>query len=125
MLFCIATSTVMDVILFHNPACPISCKVRELLQQEGFKPVILDYLKAPPNADDLRVVLKLLKAGPRRIMKAKEPIYQRLGLGDPTLSEGQLIRAMVAHPELIDGPLVVTEDDAVLARPPEKVFNVL
>ena len=115
----------MDVVLFHNPACPISCKVRELLQAEGHHPVIFDYLKSPPKAEDLRVVLKLLKVGPRRIIKAKEPIYQRLGLSDPTLSEGQLIRAMVAHPELIDGPLVVTEDDAVLARPPEKVFNIL
>ena len=115
----------MDVVLFHNPACPISCKVRDLLQAEGHEPVIFDYLKTPPKVDDLRVVLKLLKASARRIIKAKEPIYQRLGLSDPTLSEGVLIRAMATHPELIDGPLVVTEDDAVLARPPEKVFNIL
>ena len=115
----------MDVVLFHNPACPVSCKVRDLLKEEGIEPVILDYLKTPPKAEELRVVLKLLKAGARRILKAKEPAYQRLGLGDPTLSEGHLIRAMVANPQLIDGPLVVTEDAAVLARPPEKVFNIL
>ena len=56
----------MDVVLFHNPACPISCKVREMLQDEGLEPVILDYLKTPPKADELRVVLKLLKANARR-----------------------------------------------------------
>ena len=115
----------MDVVLFHNPACPISCKVREMLQAEGITPVILDYMKTPPSADDLRVVLKLLKAGARRIIKAKEPIYQRLALSDPTLTEGYLLRAMAAHPELIDGPLVVTEDDAVIARPPEKIYNII
>ena len=115
----------MDVVLFHNPACPVSCRVRELLHAEGIEPVIFDYLKTPPKAGELRAVLKLMKVGPRRIIKAKEPIYQRLGLNDPTLSENHLIRAMVAHPQLIDGPLVVTEDDAVLARPPEKVFNIL
>ena len=115
----------MDVVLFHNPACPLSCKVRDLLKEEGIAPVIFDYLKTPPNADDIRAVLKLLKMSARKILKAKEPIFQTLGLGDPTLSEGQLIRAMVAHPQLIDGPLVVTEDYAVLARPPEKVYTIL
>ena len=65
----------------------------------------------------------LVKIVNRRI--ASDATAVRLGLSDPTLSEGQLIRAMVAHPELIDGPLVVTVDDAVLARPPEKVFNIL
>ena len=115
----------MDVVLFHNPACPISCKVREMLQDEGLEPVILDYLKTPPKADELRVVLKLLKANARRILKAREPAYQRLGLGDPNLSEGQLLRAMAAHPELIDGPLVVTEDQAIVARPPEKIYTIL
>jgi arsenate reductase (glutaredoxin) len=115
----------MDVVLFHNPACPLSCKVRELLQGEGLEPVLFDYLKTPPKADDIRVVLKLLKSGARRIIKAKDPLYLRLGLNDPTLSEGHLIRAMAAHPELIDGPLVVTEEDAIIARPPEKVFNII
>jgi arsenate reductase (glutaredoxin) len=103
----------MDVVLFHNPACPVSCKVRELLHVEGIEPVIFDYLKTPPKAEELRAVLKLMKVGPR------------LGLSDPTLSENHLIRAMVANPQLIDGPLVVTEDEAILARPPEKVFNIL
>ena len=115
----------MDVVLFHNPACPISCKVREMLQNEGIEPVIFDYLKTPPKADEIRAVLKLLKSGPRRIIKAKSPLYRHLGLGDPTLSEGHLILAMANHPELIDGPLVVTEDDAVIARPPQKVFSIL
>ena len=115
----------MDVVLFHNPACPISCKVRDLLKDEGIEPVIFDYLKSPPHADDIRAVLNLLKTSARKIIRAKEPIYQTLGLGDPTLSEGQLIRAMAAHPQLIDGPLVVTEDYAVVARPPEKVFTIL
>jgi arsenate reductase (glutaredoxin) len=115
----------MDVVLFHNPACPVSCKVRDLLHEEGIEPVIFDYLKTPPKAEELRAVLKLLKVGPRRIIKAKEPIYQRLGLSDPTLTEGQLIRAMAANPQLIDGPLVVTEDEAILARPAEKVFNII
>ena len=115
----------MDVVLFHNPACAVSCKVREMLHEEGIEPVIYDYLKTPPKADELRVVLKLMKSSARRIIKAKEPVYRRLGLNDPTLTENQLIQAMAKHPELIDGPLVVTEDDAVLARPAEKVFNVL
>lgn len=115
----------MDVVLFHNPACPVSCKVKEFLQEEGIEPVIFDYLRDPPKAADLRAVLKLLKMGARRIIRAKDPVYVRLGLSDPTLTDNQLINAMVAHPQLIEGPLVVTEDDAVLARPAEKVFNIL
>ena len=82
-------------------------------------------MKTPPKPAELRAVLKMLKTSARRIMKARDPVYVRLGLNDPTLTEGALINALADHPHLLDGPLVVTEDDAVIARPPEKVFNVL
>jgi len=115
----------VDIVVLHDPRSPTSRKVLELLEEEGHEPVLLDYLREPPSPEELRTILRLMEVGPRRIMRTKEPLYRRLGLDDPTLSEGQLLEAMSANPGLIDGPIVVTEDQAVLARPAEKVFNVL
>lgn len=115
----------MDVIVLHDPRNPASRKVVELLEAEGLEPLLLEYLREPPSPEELRTIIRLMAVGPRKIMRTKEPLYRQLGLDDPTLSEGQLLEAMCNHPHLIDGPIVVTEDQAVLARPVEKVFNVI
>lgn len=115
----------MELIVFHSTHCALTRKVIELIADEGHEAVAFDVLRTPPKPDELRAVLNRLKLGPRALMRTKEPVYRQLGLNDPSLSEGQLIMAMAAHPQLIDGPIVVSEDEAVLARPAEKVYNIL
>lgn len=115
----------MDIVILYDPKCATSRKAREFLEDEGLQPILVEFQKQPLSTDQLRIILKLLKMGPRALMRTKEPIYRQLGLNDPMLSEGQLIQAMAAHPALIERPIVLTEDDAVLARPADKVFNLL
>lgn len=113
----------MTVALYHNPRCSKSRRALELLRARGVEPVILEYLKTPPSADELRRILGLLGMTPRQLLRAKESA--QAGLDDPTLDEAALIAAMVAHPAVIERPIAVTATAARLGRPPERVLEVL
>lgn len=115
----------MTVTIYHNPKCTKSRETLVLLQEKGIKPKVIEYLKTPPDAATLKKLVKLLGIGPRDLMRRKEEPYKALGLDDAKLSNDALIAAMVAHPILIERPIVVANGKAALGRPPENVLAIL
>jgi len=115
----------MTVTLYHNPRCSKSRQALSLLRDQGVEPEIVEYLQTPPDAPTLSRLLDLLRLEPRELMRKEEKEYRENGLDDPSLSRDQLIAAMVAHPKLIERPIVIKGDKAVLGRPPEGVLAIL
>lgn len=115
----------MDVTIYHNPRCSKSRETLALLEVRGVKPTVVAYLDTPPDAATLEQLLQLLGLEPRELMRSKEAEYAELGLDDPALTRAQLIAAMVAHPRLIERPIVVAGGKAALGRPPESVLKLL
>lgn len=115
----------MQLKIFHNPRCSKSRQTLELLQEKGFAPEIVKYLDTPPSAEELRRMIDLLGIGARDLLRTGETEYEELGLSDQSLSDDQLIDAMVRHPRLMQRPIVVTATAARLGRPPESVLEIL
>ena len=113
------------VTLYHNPRCSKSRKTLQLLQEKGYEPEIIHYLKTPPNREKLAEILLLLNMKPRDLMRKKEQAYNENRLNDPGLSHAELIDAMVHHPILIERPIVLANKKAALGRPPANVFTIL
>jgi len=115
----------MKAIIYHNPRCSKSRGALELLQQNGVTPQVVEYLKTPPDRRTLEELLALLGIGPRELLRKGEEEYSALGLDNPTLGHAELIDAMVAHPKLIERPIVVVGNKAIIGRPPEKILELL
>jgi arsenate reductase (glutaredoxin) len=115
----------MNVTIFHNARCAKSRATLQLLQDNGYQPEIVDYLKTPPSADELRGILNLLALKPRQLMRSNEAEYRELGLDSAELSDDQLIEAMVRTPKLIERPIVLCNGKAAVGRPPENVLAIL
>ncbi len=115
----------MSITIYHNPKCSKSRQTLELLQQNGITPTVIEYLKTPPTAETLKSILGQLGLAPRDLMRKKEVIYGELKLDDPSLSDDALIDFMVAHPILIERPIVLANGKAALGRPPEQVLDIL
>ena len=111
--------------IWHNPSCSKSRQALELLKATDREITVVHYLEATPSTERIDEVLALLGLEPRSLMRTKEPEYQERGLGNSQLSRTDLIRAMVESPALIERPVVITERGAVIARPPERVKEVL
>jgi arsenate reductase len=109
--------------LYHNPRCGKSRQTLELLRSRGIEPVIVEYLKTPPDAGELRRILDLLGLTPRELLRKREAA--EAGLDDPGLSDDALIAGMVANPITIERPILVAADRAVIGRPPEAVLTLL
>ncbi len=114
-----------DLMLYHNPRCSKSRSALELLQARGLAPEVVLYLETPPDAAQLRDVLSKLGIGARQLLRTGEDAYKQLNLADQSLTDEQLIAAMVAHPKLIERPILVAGDKAVIGRPPENVLELL
>lgn len=114
-----------DVTIYHNPRCSKSRQTLALLTQQKVEPNIVKYLETPPSEETLRDILKKLGMKPRELMRKGEKEYKELGLDDASLTDDQLIRAMVEHPRLIERPIVLKDDKAALGRPPEQVLDIL
>jgi arsenate reductase len=95
------------------------------MQASGETPDVVEYLKTPPSREYLVELLALMHITPRELIRSKENIHAELGLDNPTLTDAQLIDAMIAHPILINRPIVVTNKGAALCRPSERVFELL
>ncbi len=115
----------MGVTIYHNPRCSKSRQTLALLRDNGVEPTIVEYLQTPPSAAELKKILGLLGLGPRELMRRKEAEYKANGLDDDRLGDADLIAAMVAHPKLIERPVVLANGKAALGRPPENVLKIL
>jgi arsenate reductase len=115
----------MDVIIYHNPDCGTSRNALALIRNAGVEPHIIDYRKCPPTRLMLTQLLKRAGLTAREILREKGTPYQELGLADPKLGDDALIDAIMAHPILMNRPLVVTPKGVRLCRPSEKVIDLL
>jgi len=115
----------MAITIYHNPKCSKSRQTLELLKEKGITPTIIEYLQSPPTAEELKVILNQLGMAPRDLMRKKEDIYAELQLDNPSLSDDDLVDAMIAHPILIERPIVLANGKAALGRPPEQVLDIL
>lgn len=115
----------MHVRIYHNSRCSKSRGTLELLQQRGIEPEVVYYLETPPSVDELKSLLRMLGMTPRELLRTDEPEYTDLGLADPTIGDQAILQAMVAHPKLIERPIVVVDGKAAIGRPPEAVLALL
>ena len=115
----------MTVTIYHNPRCSKSRATLALIEARGIKPKIVDYLKTPPSAAELKAILRKLGLNPRDILRAGEAIYAELGLEARDLDDDALIALMVKNPILIQRPIVVAGNKAAVGRPPENVLAIL
>jgi arsenate reductase len=115
----------IDVIIYHNPACGTSRNTLAMIRNAGIEPHVIEYLKTPPARALLVQLIARAGLTPRALLREKGTPYAALGLGDATLTDDQIIDAMVAHPILINRPLVVTPLGVKLCRPSELVLDIL
>jgi arsenate reductase len=115
----------MAVTIWHNPKCATSRKVLALIRAKGIEPKIVEYLKDPPSAAEIRSALKEMGMGARGLLRRRGTPYHDLGLDRPKWSESELIAMMVKHPILIERPVVRTRKGTRLCRPPERVKEIL
>ena len=114
-----------DLTLYHNPRCSKSRGALELLQGLGHTPSVVPYLETPLNATQLKELLDKLGIGARQLLRTGEEEYKQLNLADNQLSEAQLIAAIAEHPKLMERPILVAGDKAIIGRPPENVLEIL
>ncbi len=114
-----------EVTIYHNPACGTSRNVLGLIRNAGIEPRVVEYLKTPPDRETLTALIARMGVPVREVVRAKEPIHAELGLDQPGVDDGTLIEAMLAHPVLINRPIVVTPDAVKLCRPSETVLDIL
>ena len=117
--------TAIDVIIYHNPACGTSRNTLALIRNAGIEPHVIEYLKCPPSRALLEQLIARAGLTPRELLREKGTPFAELKLDDPALSDAQLIDAMMAHPILINRPLVVTPNGVRLCRPSEAVLDLL
>lgn len=111
--------------IYHNPRCSKSRETLALLEQQGCEITVVEYLKNPPNTTEIYEILIKLNISARELIRTKEDEYQTLGLANDSLTETQLIEAMVKTPKLIERPIVLANQRAVIGRPPENVLAIL
>ena len=115
----------MHVTIYHNPRCSKSRRTLELIRSRGIEPEIIEYLKTPPDSESFRKMLGMLGLEPRQIMRTKEKEYREKGLDNETLGNDELIAAMQDDPILIERPIVIADNKAVIGRPPENVLDII
>ena len=115
----------MSITLYHNPRCSKSRSALELIRKNGIEPVIIEYLKTPPDPDDLESLIKASGMSARDFIRPSEPVYKALGLQDQSLTESDLILAMTKNPILIERPIAIAGNRVVIGRPPENILALI
>jgi arsenate reductase len=113
------------ITIYHNPACGTSRNTLAMIRNSGVEPTVIEYLKTPPTREILADLIRRMKIPVRALLREKGTPYQELGLSDPKVSDEQLLDAMIAHPVLINRPIVVTPLGVKLCRPSETVLDIL
>ena len=115
----------MKATIHHNPLCGTSRKTLDILREEGADVRVIEYLKDPPSREELERLYERAGISPRQGLRAKEPLAAELGLTGDNVTDDAILDAMTRHPILIERPLVETEKGVVLARPQDKVRDIL
>jgi arsenate reductase len=115
----------MNVTIYHNPDCGTSRNTLAMIRQSGVEPTVIEYLKTPPSREKLVELVKAMGITVRALLREKGTPFRELGLDDPKLSDDDLIEQMLAHPILINRPIVVTPKGTRLCRPSEAVIDLL
>lgn len=115
----------MSVVIYHNPACGTSRNVLALIRHAGIEPTVIEYLKTPPGRDELIGLAQAMNVSPREMLRRKGTPYDELGLDDPALSDDAILDAMLAHPILIQRPIVIAPKGVRICRPSEAVLDLL
>jgi len=115
----------MQPLFYYNPDCGTSRNALAMIEASGEAPEVIEYLKTPPSRTRLVELIAMMEITPRDLLRRKGTPYNELNLDDPALTDQQLIDAMMAHPILINRPIVVTDKGARLCRPSERVLDLL
>ncbi|WP_059414344.1 arsenate reductase (glutaredoxin) [Cupriavidus basilensis] len=115
----------MTVTIYHNPACGTSRNTLAIIRNAGIEPTVVEYLNTPPDRQTLQAMIRDARLTVREAIREKDTPYAELGLGDPALTDDQLLDAMLTHPILINRPFVVTKLGVRLCRPSEVVLDIL
>lgn len=114
-----------DITIYINPKCTKCRLSMELLEENNVSANVVEYLNTPPDKEQLRNILNLLKLQPRELMRTFEAPYKALNLDNESLSNDELIQAMIENPILIERPIVINGNKATIGRPPEKILEIL
>jgi len=115
----------MTITIYHNPQCGTSRNTLAMIRHSGEEPEVIEYLKNPPSRERLAELIAAMGMSPRELLREKGTPYAELGLGDPKWTDDEIVDFMLAHPILINRPIVVTPLGVVLARPSEAVLDIL
>jgi arsenate reductase len=115
----------VTVTIYHNPNCGTSRNTLAMIRQSGIEPAVIEYLKTPPSRETLAGLIGAMAISPRDLLRQKGAPYAELGLADPKWTDDQIIDQMLAHPVLINRPIVVTPKGTKLCRPSEAVLAIL
>lgn len=115
----------MTITIYHNPGCGTSRNTLAIIRQSGEEPEVIEYLKNPPSRERLVELIAAMGTTPRELLREKGTPYAELNLGDPKWSDDEIVDFMLAHPILINRPIVVTPLGTILARPSEAVLDIL
>jgi len=114
-----------SIKIYHNPRCSKSRLTLQLLHERDLDAEVIEYLKTPPSKQQLRDILQMLEMSPRQLMRTHEAEYKDNQLDDESLTDEQLIDAMIKYPKLIERPIVVCNDRAAIGRPPETILEIV
>ena len=112
-------------VIYHNPRCSKSRETLQLLEERECDPHIIEYLDEPPAAEDLQRIISMLGVSARDLLRTTEQVYKDADLGDDSLSDEEIIEAICEYPALLQRPIVIYGDRAVIGRPPSKVFDII
>ena len=115
----------MGIKIYHNSRCSKSRQTLEILKKKNSDIEIVEYLKSPPTFEELSVILRKLKYEPRELLRKSEEVYKKENLSDVSISNNKIIEKMVTYPILIERPIVINGDKAVIGRPPERVLDII
>ncbi|MBP1856983.1 arsenate reductase family protein [Rhizobium herbae] len=115
----------MSVMIYHNSHCGTCLAVLDIVRKAGIEPILIDYMTSPPSHEEMLALLLAMDMPPRQLLRTRESAYLSLKLDDESKTDREIIDTMLAHPELIERPIVVTEKGIKLCRPETKVLDLL
>lgn len=121
----VITGIFMSITIYHNSRCATSRAVLEMIRESGIEPIIIEYMTTPPTHEQMLALLLEMDLSPRAVLRTKESSYLSLELDDQSKTDRQILDAMLAHPELIERPIVVSEKGVAICRPKTKVLELL